>query len=167
MMKNLILIRHAKSNWDSPSSDKMRSLSSRGIADAHLVSSHLAADLNKRCIVWSSTAKRAKDTATIFLQNMIWPLDSIIYKDELYTFDVHELTKVIKKCDNSHNCIIVFGHNSALTDFVNTFGDVFIENIATTGFVSINFDTDSWQDINKGYTKKVVFPRDLKSNDRE
>lgn len=162
-----MLIRHAKSNWDSPSSDKMRSLSSRGIADAHLISSFLASYLNERCIVWCSTAKRAKDTATIFLQNMIWPLDSIIFKDELYTFDANELTNAIKKCNNSYDCIILFGHNSAITDFVNKFGDVFIDNVPTTGFVSMNFDTDSWQNISKGHTKKVVFPRDLKSNDRE
>jgi phosphohistidine phosphatase len=36
-MKNLILIRHAKSNWDAPLQD--RPLDQRGMKDAHLVSS--------------------------------------------------------------------------------------------------------------------------------
>lgn len=161
-MKNLILIRHAKSNWDSPSTDKKRTLSSKGIADAHLISSYIADYLPKKSIIWSSTAKRAQDTATIFLQNMTYPLESIIFKDELYTFDASELTKVIKSCNNSYDCVIVFGHNGAITDFVNKFGDTFIENVSTSGFVSIDFDTDSWENIGKGHTKKVVFPRDLK-----
>ena len=161
-MKNLILIRHAKSNWESPSTDKDRPLAIRGVADAHLISSHIAAFLPKKSIIWSSTAKRAKDTATIFLQNMTYPLESIIYKEELYTFDVNELAKIIKSCNNSYDCVIVFGHNEAITDFVNKFGDIFIDNVSTSGFVSIDFNTDEWEKINKGHTKKVVFPRDLK-----
>ncbi len=161
-MKNLILIRHAKSSWDSPSTDKKRPLANRGVDDAHLVSSHIASFLPKKSIIWSSTAKRAKDTATIFLQNMTYPLESIIFKEELYTFDVSELTKIIKSCNNSYDCVIVFGHNEAITDFVNKFGDTFIDNVSTSGFVSIDFDTDSWENISEGHTKKVVFPRDLK-----
>ena len=161
-MKNLILIRHAKSSWDSPSTDKQRSLANKGVEDAHLVSSHIAAFLPKKCIIWSSTAKRAKDTATIFLQNMTYPLESIIFKEELYTFDVKELVKIVKTCNNSYDCVIVFGHNEAITDFVNKFGDIFIDNVCTSGFVSIDFDTDSWESIDKGQTKKVVFPRDLR-----
>ena len=161
-MKNVILIRHAKSNWDTPSIDKKRPLSSKGVADAHLVSSHIASYLPKKSIIWSSTAKRAKDTATIFLQNITYPLESIIFKEELYTFDVNELVKVIKTCNNSYDCVIVFGHNEAITEFVNKFGDATIDNVCTSGFVSIEFDTDSWEHIVKGHTKKVVFPRDLK-----
>lgn len=161
-MKNLILIRHAKSSWDSPSTDKKRPLASRGVSDAHLVSSHVASFLPKKSIIWSSTAKRAQDTATIFLQNMTLPLESIIFKEELYTFDMHELTRIIKTCNNSYDCVIVFGHNGAITDFVNKFGDSFVENVSTSGFVSIDFDVETWEEIDKGHTKKVVFPRDLK-----
>ena len=161
-MKNLILIRHAKSSWDSPSTDKKRPLATRGVEDAHLVSSHIAKYLPKKSIIWSSTAKRAKDTATIFLQNMTYPLESIIFKEELYTFDVNELSKIIKSCNNSYDCVIIFGHNQAITDFVNKFGDTFIENVCTSGFVSIDFNVETWEEIDKGQTKKVVFPRDLK-----
>ncbi|WP_026976704.1 SixA phosphatase family protein [Flavobacterium tegetincola] len=161
-MKNVILIRHAKSSWDSPSTDKKRPLANRGVADAHLVSSHIASFLPKKSIIWGSTAKRAKDTATIFLQNITYPLESIIYKEELYTFDVTELVKVIKSCNNSYDCVIIFGHNEAITAFVNKFGNILIDNVSTSGFVSIDFDVDAWEAIEKGHTKKVVFPRDLK-----
>jgi phosphohistidine phosphatase len=40
-MKNLILIRHAKSNWDAPLQDLDRPLDQRGMKDAHLVSSRI------------------------------------------------------------------------------------------------------------------------------
>jgi phosphohistidine phosphatase len=47
-----------------------------------------------------------------------------------------------------------FGHNAAITNFVNIFGDVSIENVPTSGFVSIEFDTENWIEIKKGKTKK-------------
>jgi broad specificity phosphatase PhoE len=40
-MKNLFLIRHAKSSWDNPIQDINRSISARGIQDAHLIASKL------------------------------------------------------------------------------------------------------------------------------
>jgi phosphohistidine phosphatase len=36
-MKNLFLIRHAKSSWEAPLRDIDRSLDHKGIIDAHLV----------------------------------------------------------------------------------------------------------------------------------
>ena len=62
-MKNLILIRHAKSSWDAPLIDFDRPLSKRGIADAHLMAVGTEAFMPKSYIVWSSPAQRAKNTA--------------------------------------------------------------------------------------------------------
>ena len=161
-MKNLILIRHAKSSWEAPLHDKDRPLTNQGMKDAHLVSSHISNFIPKTYMIWSSSAERASETAVIFAQNISYPIECIDYKDELYTFDENKLEKVIKSCDNGIESVILFGHNEAITNFVNKFGDVFIENVPTSGFVSLQFDTDSWMNINKGKTKKTVFPKDLK-----
>ena len=161
-MKNLILIRHAKSSWEAPLKDFDRPLMKRGILDAHDVSLNISDYLPKTFIMWSSTAARASETALIFAQNISYPLESIVFKDELYTFDDKQLEKVIKSCDNSFESVILFGHNEAITNFVNKFGDVFIENVPTSGFVSLQFDSESWDTINKGKTHKTIFPKDLK-----
>jgi phosphohistidine phosphatase len=161
-MKNLILIRHAKSSWDAPLRDKDRPLTSQGIDDAHLVSSNIAGFLPKTYVIWSSTGKRAMETATIFAQNLSYPTESIVFKEELYTFDENQLQKTIKSCPSSYQNVIVFGHNGAITDFVNKFGDVYIDNVPTAGFVSLVFDTENWGQIEKGKTKKTLFPQDLK-----
>ena len=161
-MKNLILIRHAKSSWEAPLHDKDRPLTSQGMQSAHLVSSHISRFLPKIYSVWSSTAERAKETAMIFAQNINFPLDSILYKEELYTFDERKLEKVIKTYSNGYDNIIIFGHNEAITNFVNKFGDVYIDNVPTAGFVHLEFESDNWDTIEKGKTKKIIFPRDLK-----
>ena len=158
-MKNLILIRHAKSSWEAPLKDFDRPLMKKGILDAHEVSANISNFLPKTYIIWSSTAARASETALIFAQNISYPIESIVYKDDLYTFDDKQLEKIIKSCDNSFESVILFGHNEAITNFVNKFGDVFIENVPTSGFVSLQFDAESWDSINKVKLIKQFSPK--------
>ena len=164
-MKNLILIRHAKSSWDAPLIDKDRPLSMRGINDAHLMAANIEGHLPKSYIVWSSTAQRAKNTAYIFAESLSIPQDTIIFKDDLYTFDEKKLEDSIKSCNNQFDNLILFGHNGAITNFVNTFGNRAIENVPTAGFVSLLFNESNWNDITKGTTEKVLFPSDLKKHE--
>ena len=161
-MKNIILIRHANPSWTASLHHTDRPLTSQGMQNAHLVSSHISKVLPKTYTIWSSTAERAVETSLIFAQNINFPLESIIYKDDLYTFDERKLEKIIKSESNGNDNIIIFGHNEAITNFVNKFGDVYIDNVPTSGFVHIEFDDASWDIISKGKTKKTVFPRDLK-----
>ena len=161
-MKNLILVRHAKSSWETPLKDRDRPLSKNGLQAAHLVSSYVSKYLPKTYLFWTSVAERASQTALIFAQNLSYPIESIIYKEELYTFDENQLAKVIKSCKNEFDSVILFGHNGAITNFVNKFGDVFIENVPTSGFVSLQFDVEDWSAIEKGKTLKVIVPKDLK-----
>ena len=161
-MKNLILIRHAKSSWEAPLKDIDRPLDRRGIKDAHLVAANCLKFIPSIFVMWSSTAKRASETALIFAQNFLYPVESIIFKDELYTFDENQLEKVIKSCSNIFENVILFGHNEAITNFVNKFGDIYIDNVPTSGFVSIEFKTDNWEKISKGKTKKIIFPKKIK-----
>lgn len=161
-MKQLLLIRHAKSSWETPLHDHDRPLTVKGIQDAHLVSTHIVPMIPKTFLMWSSTAKRAAETAIIFSQNLSFPTDSIHFKEELYTFDEKRLEEVIKSCFDDCDNLIVFGHNEAITNFVNKFGSVFIDNVSTCGFVSIRFDCESWKHIKLGYTQKIIVPRDLK-----
>jgi len=161
-MKNLILIRHAKSSWEAPLKDIDRPLDQRGINDAHLVAANCINFIPSVYVMWSSSAKRASETSLIFAQNILYPVESIVFKDELYTFDENQLEKVIKSCSNIFESIILFGHNGAITDFVNKFGDTFVDNVPTAGFVALQFETDSWEKINKGKTKKTIFPKKLK-----
>ena len=161
-MKNLILIRHAKSSWNAPVKDRDRTLVNRGVRDAHLISTPLLEYLPKNFILYSSPAKRAAETAIIFSQNISCPLECIVFLEELYTFDGAELEESIKSFDNKYENIILVGHNDAITHFVNKFGDVFIEKVPTSGLVFLTFNNNTWKTLTKGKTQKIIFPRDLK-----
>ena len=75
-MKELILFRHGKSRWDEQVEDHHRSLNNRGIERTTAVAQYLQIhqDLNDYTL-YSSTAKRAKQTAEISAS--IWSLSLI------------------------------------------------------------------------------------------
>ena len=164
-MKKLILVRHAKSSWENNLSDHDRPLNDRGIADAILVSNHIKESDFSADLVLSSDAVRAKTTAKIFVENLQIEASIFHLENDLYDFSGSQLLHLIKNCDNSINTLMIFGHNHAVTAFVNTFGDIPIDNVPTCGVVSIVFDIDNWENIAKGETVSTLFPRDLKNND--
>lgn len=161
-MINLILVRHAKSDWNFDLTDKMRPIQERGIIDSNLVSKEFIDFLPNSYTFISSTAQRARQTALIFAENFKYPNSNIHFIEELYTFDENQLEQVIKSLKNDLKTVILFGHNPALTNFVNTFGTIYIDNLPTTGLVWLQFDTDDWGKINKGKAIKIIFPKNLK-----
>jgi phosphohistidine phosphatase len=54
--------------------------------------------------------------------------------------------------------VFLFGHNNAITDFVNKFGDLFIPNVPTAGWVTIEFEAENWASITKGKTIRFITP---------
>lgn len=165
-MKNLILIRHGKSNWDCPIEDHERPLKKRGISDALLISDKIKKYLPEKFLIFSSTAKRAFDTAKIFAQNLLIPEELIIQKSDLYTFDRLNLSNFVKSINNEHDSIILFGHNNAITDFVNKFGNKSIDNVPTSGVVFLQFDQNNWDAIDNGTILETIFPKDYRNDSK-
>lgn len=160
-MKNLVLIRHGKSSWDMPIEDHERPLNNRGIKNSNVLFEKLQPHLPERFLIWSSTAKRAHDTAKIFNETLNIPQELTVLKPELYTFDSLHLSKVIKNCEDSVPSLIIFGHNNAITDFVNKFGNKYIENVPTSGVVILEFEEENWNNIKNGKITQTMFPKDL------
>jgi phosphohistidine phosphatase len=161
-MKRLYLIRHAKSSWKEQVSDHERPLKKRGFSDAALVSKHTKDLFTVPDLILSSTAKRAKSTAVIFLEHWEISQRKLILSSDLYDFSGEHLLRTVQNCNNSNNSLMIFAHNFAITDFVNIFGNQMINNVPTSGFVLIEFDTKRWNMITKGETVFTMFPSDLK-----
>ncbi|MFI1744089.1 SixA phosphatase family protein [Thalassobellus sediminis] len=161
-MKKLILVRHAKSSWKHNVIDHERPLNERGLSDANMVSKSLYSKEEGLDMLMSSDAIRAKTTADIFISNLNISNDIVSFNHDLYDFEGRNLKRVIEECNNSINNLMVFGHNHAITAFVNSFGDQYIENVPTCGVVSIEFEIKDWNDLKQGKTVFTLFPKDLK-----
>jgi phosphohistidine phosphatase len=160
-MKMLIIVRHGKSSWEFPSHDYERPLTPKGISNSIKIATHFNNLINSKTLIWSSFANRALSTAKIMVNEWNITIDAIVVKKELYTFDERQLTKIIQSCPDDCDSLLVFGHNNAITDFVNKFGDIFIDNVPTSGLVSIIFETNSWSTFRSGKTNKILFPSDI------
>jgi phosphohistidine phosphatase len=156
----LLLIRHSKSSWDFNLEDKNRPLSERGIIDANKVFTELfnLIDVNDFNII-SSNSERTLLTASIFASVFKLNINTIHFINELYTFDLLNFEKVIK--ENFTNNLIVFGHNNALTDFVNKYSEKYFENIPTSGVVILKF-VDRNIKPKSAVVHKTLFPKDLR-----
>jgi len=162
-MKTLYIVRHAKSSWAYDGiKDADRPLKKRGINNAHMMSKILKEKIDRPDVFLSSSANRALHTAIIFSDSFKYPLANLKISKSLYSFSDGYLTKIIKALDNSFDSVIIFSHNHGINDFVNSFGDQFIQNVPTCGIVGIKFDTKHWKSIKKGTTFMVDFPSDHK-----
>lgn len=162
-MKRLTLIRHGKSSWKYELPDHDRPLKKRATSDAALVIGALRSQLEDRTpTLWSSSAKRALDTASMFKEQLNIGDSSFFVKRELYTFDSEELESVIRTCDDQIDDLMVFGHNPAITEFVEELGTQSFANIPTTGLVAMEFDSPTWTDIYRGRTSFHLFPKNLR-----
>ncbi len=160
-MKTLYIVRHAKSSWKYEGIDDIdRPLKKRGIKDAHMMSEVLKETIDRPDVFVSSCANRALHTGIIFGNTFKYPLSNLKISKSLYSFSDGYLVKTIKALDDGFDSAIVFSHNHGINDFVNSFGNEFINNVPTCGIVGIKFDTDHWKSIKRGKTFIVDFPKD-------
>ncbi|MCZ8145027.1 SixA phosphatase family protein [Flavobacterium sp.] len=164
MKFSLSLIRHAKSSWEFPLDDRLRPLNERGITNAENMRKEL---LRQQCMpqkIYSSPAVRARATAKLITANQEVPFPTLEIVEELYTFDVNDLERFVKKMKPEYTEVFLFGHNNAITDFVNKFGDLFIPNVPTAAWVTIAFEAESWASITKGKTIRFITPSALQND---
>mgnify|MGYP005994126555 CR=1 FL=1 len=161
-MKKLYIVRHAKSSWKFDVIDHDRPLNDRGLSDAPLVATHIAEKFKTPDLFLSSDALRAKTTAVFFAQAFQVSDKQIELDHKLYDFAGKDLVEVVQRLNDKFESVMLFGHNNAITNFVNTYGDVLIDNVATTGFTAIEFDITSWKDLKPGKTIYTIVPKELK-----
>ncbi|NHZ70340.1 MAG: histidine phosphatase family protein [Proteobacteria bacterium] len=109
-MLNLMVMRHAKSDWDAGSPDDHgRPLSRRGIASAERMGEVLRDLEIAPELVISSTAKRARATAELARVTGGWSA-RLILSDELYGASVGDTLTVLGQLADTHSRVMVVGH---------------------------------------------------------
>lgn len=148
-MKQLLLVRHAKSSWDNPSlPDFARPLNERGLKDAPKVGKYLYQKGVKPDALISSPANRAHTTATLIAQELHYPIEKITTNFKLYVFsyDVSDVLPVITGLPDTYNFVMLFGHNPTFTELANYFTHRhFPDENPTCSVVALEFNTPHWQ----------------------
>lgn len=150
MAKQLIIIRHGKSDWAEPGvHDFDRPLNHRGNKNAPEMAARLSRKNLIPQLVVSSPAKRAITTAGHFSKTWEIPLEEIQQEPSIYEANVTALLRVVNQLDNKEDRVAMVGHNPGLTDFINYLADAHIYNMPTAGIVVIDFLFDDWSMVSQ------------------
>ncbi|TKC06514.1 histidine phosphatase family protein [Pedobacter polaris] len=157
MAKELIIIRHAKSDWKNTElSDFDRPLNNRGKSNAPEMAHRLVKQKIVPELIVSSPALRALTTAKFFADTWQMPLADIQQEPSIYEASVRSLLEVVNQLDNKFDRIALFGHNPGLTDLVNYFGG-YLNNMPTCSVVLLKFPFDDWAMASEGTAKVLLF----------
>ena len=163
-MKTLYLLRHAKSSWkDEAVMDIDRPLNKRGLINAPLMGIYYRKLKVKPQFIISSPAKRALSTAHIVAKKLDYAEKNIKIEMELYGANVEELVGIISKLQNSHNKVMLVGHNPAFTLAVSYLTDQNIDNLPTCGLAQIDLNIKKWDEVKEdcGILSKFEYPKKL------
>ncbi len=157
-MKQLTLIRHAKSSWKNPElTDFQRPLRKRGMRDAPRMGEIMAKKLGRPDMFLSSPARRALDTAHLVCAALGLDTESVVTDERLYHAGLADLYAVLSELEDGYERIFLCAHNPGITEFVNFLTLSMIEKVPTCGVAHITLPVDNWKDIAFGVGKLVFF----------
>ena len=118
-MFELLLMRHAKSDWHSHTADIERPLNERGEQDALRMGAYLNETglVPDRMIV--SAARRTQQTAELLLQNFSVPENNIIIDRQLYLADTETICDIIELYASEGERLLILAHNPGMDYLVS------------------------------------------------
>ncbi len=144
-MKNLYLIRHAKSDWrDESKSDFERGLNKRGQRAIITMADALQKKKVMPDLILSSSAKRAKLTAKGLAKEINYH-GEIKYIDTLYMAEPIDVISIIQKIKDKYNDVFIVGHNPETTELTDLMLDDYIDNVPTLGIVALQLPIKHWK----------------------
>lgn len=146
-VKTLVLMRHAKSSWDSPGLvDHDRPLNDLGKQDAPRMGRRLVERGIEPDVIITSTAERARSTAALVAGELGTPARRIIADERLYAASVDTMLRVIRSLDNRLAVAMLVGHNPEMTELATRFSKA-AEAMPTAAIAVFTFDAASWADV--------------------
>ena len=146
-MKNLYIVRHAKSSWDFPElSDFDRPLNQRGEKAAPEMGRRFKERGIRPGLILSSPAKRAITTARIIAAATGYPLTAIKQDADLYMASAQETLQIVQQVADKHDSLMIFGHNPGFTNFAAMITGREFDNVPTAGVVAADLKIDHWAD---------------------
>jgi len=164
-MKQLILVRHAKTEHQNYDRDFTRKLTSRGRSDAAIIAGELKQKGIKPDYFICSPATRARQTAQIFADTLGFSKEKIEEQEFLYDgYTTTDFLNFISRLDDNFRTVILVAHNPDIAMLASSLSDEDFYHFPTTAAVVIDFDTEMWErlDPREGKVHLFLYPRIFK-----
>lgn len=164
-MKNLTLLRHAKSSWKDPDLDDFdRPLNGRGQRDAPMMARRLAGRIFEPDLVLGSPALRIRQTLEVFVQELNIDPAIVIFDERIYLAEVEDLIDLVRGIPDDRCRVLLVGHNPGLTELANYLTGDELENLPTCALYGTELPVSAWgrleQEVGKllfyDYPKKMA-----------
>ena len=149
-MKTFYLIRHAKSDWDTPTSDFERPLNNKGKRSALIMAKKLHKLNFRPNIIISSPAKRALQTSLVFANELDYGATNIVFDNLIYEASLDNLISIINNISSIHQNVILVGHNPGITELANYLTGNFINAVPTCSVIKVELEVDNWDEVVHG-----------------
>lgn len=145
-MKTLLLMRHAKSDWNQPGlSDHDRPLNDRGRRAAPLMAQKLCASGLQVDIILASSAVRVQETVELLQQH--WsPRVEVLTRPTLYLASPQQIMAEVQCLHDSWCSALVVAHNPGLAALVSHLANQELE-MPTAAVAVFQFNVDQWSNI--------------------
>lgn len=120
MARTLVLVRHAKSDWSEPVSDRDRPLAKRGRKQAPAAGRWLAEHDIALDLALVSPARRAQQTWALVAEELGDAAPRVETVEDVYTFACEGLLDVIRALPEKVGGVAMVGHNPAMEEVVET-----------------------------------------------
>jgi phosphohistidine phosphatase len=162
-VKQLVLVRHAKSDWSLPDQDDWdRPLNARGQRDAPEMARRLRGRRIKPGLILASPAVRAIATATIMARELRITASLLKPEERLYLASPVDMLAVVRELGGDAAQLMVVGHNPGITEFANRLsaGET-IDNMPTCAVFTAEFDLAGWEQLDwgRGQDAEFDYPR--------
>ena len=157
-MRELLLIRHAKSSWDDPRlPDLGRPLNARGIRDASNMARMVSTTHVSPAMLISSPAKRAWQTSVIFARALRIPDQLICREPAIYEASAQQLLDVVSCLNDDANLVLLFGHNPGISELAHQLAECSFGTLPTCGMASLALDVSHWRDAKSGCAQLMSY----------
>jgi len=164
MSRQLLLMRHGKSDWSREVDDFDRPLKKRGKRGAQRMGAWLKAQNILPDFIVSSPAERAYNTAAKLTKAMGLTVQDIAIDERIYEANLEQLQAVLADCPKAAKRVLVIGHNPGLEDLLYYLqaGQLAVsENgkLLATATLALLEMPDNWKALKKGSAKVVSITR--------
>jgi phosphohistidine phosphatase len=155
-MKNVLILRHAKSDWDDPAlTDEQRPLAKRGLKDAPRVGKVLHERGLDPQVILCSAATRARQTAEAAIKAGELT-GRVQIAPELYGGGAQAYLEALQRLPGEVQQAMVVGHNPDLEELLTGLTGR-AETLPTAGLALVKLAVDDWAQVRAGLNGELVF----------
>jgi phosphohistidine phosphatase len=149
-LKELGLLRHAKSDWKgSVKDDHDRPLASRGLEAARLMGKFVATGGIVPEAAYSSSAERARRTLELAMESGRWGC-SAGTETRLYLADRKSIQEFVRKLPDELDRVILVGHNPGNEEFLSSLVGGGSFKLPTASLAWVKLSVDRWENCGPG-----------------